>query len=109
MAERCRLQQAAGYAPGNVDVRKAAVTNHDTAHSIVLALKKFDVRRHVLGHKVVVRQSHHRHLLVRINLAGADSRKVFGTTDYPGFLETAQVDGGIAENFAGRTSKRAGV
>src|SRR6185369_11105344 len=47
-AERRRLQQAARYALHDVDVRKAAVTNHYATHAIVLALEKFYVGREVL-------------------------------------------------------------
>jgi len=66
----------------DVDVRKAAVAHHNAAYAVVLALKKFDVRREVLRHKIVVRKADHGHLLVRVGLRRAYTGKVFETTNY---------------------------
>src|SRR6185503_2486894 len=104
-AERCRFQQATRNTLEDVDVREAAVTYHYATHAIVLALKKFNVGSEVLGHQVIMRQAHHRHLLMRVDFAGADTRKVFETTHNSGLLQPAQVDGSVAKHFTGRASE----
>src|ERR1051326_4897555 len=85
------------------------MTHHDATNAIVAALKQFDVRREVLCDEIVVRELDHRHLFVRIDLARADAGKMFETAETASALQAAQVDGRVAEYFAGRTAERARV
>src|SRR2546423_30118 len=109
VTQRRRFKKSARYALPNINIGKAAMTDHDGANSVVLALEEFYVRRKVLSNQVVMRKTDDRHLFVRINFACANAWKMFQTSQQPCALHSAQVDHSVAQNFAGRASPRTRV
>ena len=69
--------------------------------AIIFAPEEFDVRREVLRKQVVVRETHNRHLFVRVDFTRADAWKMFEATETARRLKAAHIDGRVAENFAG--------
>src|SRR3569832_830939 len=104
--QRSRLEQAARDLFPDVDIGKATVTDHHATHAIVTSLKELDVRREILRDQIVVRESNHRHLFMRIDFARPDARKMFETAEQASALETAHVNSGVAEHFTRRASER---
>ena len=84
--KRSRFQKATRGFLFDVDVGKATMANHYAAYAIVSTLKQLDVRREILCNQIVVRKSDDRHLFMRVDLAGSDSRKMFQAAKEPGTL-----------------------
>src|SRR5215207_2894128 len=56
-----------------------------------------------------MRESHDRHLFVRINFTCADTRKMFQAAETSGALKPTHVNSRVTENFARRASERSRV
>ena len=85
------------------------MTDHHRTHAVILALEEFDVRREVLCDQIIMRETHDSQLVVRINFARSDARKMFETAQTACALKPAQIDHRVAQDFAGRASVGARV